>query len=441
FVYWSSMVEGQTIFGMWMSNASENFYRFNPASGASGAWVGIPGSFVMQEGQGYIARARHNSNGWAVNPPGTVPWTATFTGKPRSGNVPLTLSGDRFHLLGNPYPSAVDFDTFALQEAVDYASSPFVPTIYYWTQSTPIAGNQYNQNDYATYNAPNGTGITVDGFTAGRYIAAGQGFFIRTRAGATTASFTNDYRAAIDGSNQPVNQNFAKPASKQILSANRSRYWLNLNSGAAFKQIAVVHSNLATNAYEIDYDALTFNGNTAMNFYSLVDNLNISIQGRAPMQITDEVPIGYYVASAGTFSISMPQYDGIFAADQDVFLLDQLTNITHNLKIAPYTFTTTSGTHNSRFKIVYQNNPLGVNEVTENNHLTVFYQNQQIHVESSKELLDTIQIFDIQGRRIFDKNNLSTHQVSFEFLKNHSFYFVKVKTKSGTILSHKIVKN
>jgi hypothetical protein len=391
----------------------------------------------MQPGQGYIARARYNSNGWAVTPPGPYSWTATFNGKPRSGNVTLTLTGNRFHLLGNPYPSAVDFDSFALQGAVDYASSPFVPTIYYWTQTTAITNNQYAQNDYATYSAPNGTGTAVGGFTAGRYIAAGQGFFIKTRAGATTASFTNNYRVALDGGN-PVNQNFAKLAPKQILSANRSRYWLNLNSGAAFKQIAVVHSNLATNAYEVDYDALAFNGNTAMNFYSLVDNLYISIQGRAPMQITDEVPIGYHVASAGTFSISMPQYDGIFAEDQDVFLFDQLTNITHNLKIAPYTFTTTSGTHNNRFKIKYSSETLGTNPA-EIENLVAYINHQTLHIKTGGELLEKVEIFDMQGRLLQTISDIQSNALEKNLTLANQVIILKIKTADGKTGTRKLI--
>jgi hypothetical protein len=75
------------------------------------------------------------------------------------------------------------------------------------------------------------------------------------------------------------NTQFLKPASasKNGETGNRqqggkNRIWLNLtNTEGAFKQ-TIGYVNGATNDYDRGYDALSFNGNSYINFYSVNNN-------------------------------------------------------------------------------------------------------------------------------------------------------------------------
>jgi hypothetical protein len=79
----------------------------------------------------------------------------------------------------------------------------------------------------------------------------------------------------------------------------------------------------ATNNYDRGYDALSLNGNSFINFYSINNSL-LTIQGRAlPIEETDAVPLGYSSTVIGDFSISIDKADGVLS-NMAVFLEDKL---------------------------------------------------------------------------------------------------------------------
>ena len=99
------------------------------------------------------------------------------------------------------------------------------------------------------------------------------------------------------------------------------------------------------------YDAyLKFDSN--QNLYSLVNDEALNIQGRpTPFEDSDLVPLGIKVATANTYTIAIASTDGLFA-NQAIYLEDKDLNIIHDLKQAPYTFSTASGRFDQRRTIV-----------------------------------------------------------------------------------------
>ena len=109
----------------------------------------------------------------------------------------------------------------------------------------------------------------------------------------------------------------------------------------------------ATIGKESSYDALA--SNLTMGIYSFINNETFVIQGRSlPFDDNDQVSIGFNVPTSGNYSIGINTADGLFLGTQDIYLKDELLNIYHDLKSAPYTFTATAGVHNDRFKLVYK---------------------------------------------------------------------------------------
>lgn len=99
-----------------------------------------------------------------------------------------------------------------------------------------------------------------------------------------------------------------------------------------------------TNAYDLNYDAESLDGNQFVDFYSLIDDKKLVIQGRAlPFSESDFVALGYSSTIAGEFSIAIDHADGDLSA-QTVYLEDKTENIVHNLLESNYKFTTTAGT-------------------------------------------------------------------------------------------------
>ena len=64
-------------------------------------------------------------------------------------------------------------------------------------------------------------------------------------------------------------------------------------------------------------------GNQYIDFYSINQDKNLVIQGRAlPFEETDVVPLGYSTTISGVFSINIDAVDGLLV-DQDVFIEDK----------------------------------------------------------------------------------------------------------------------
>ncbi|PJJ09957.1 hypothetical protein CLU83_3340 [Flavobacterium sp. 1] len=136
----------------------------------------------------------------------------------------------------------------------------------------------------------------------------------------------------------------------------RNRVWLNFsNAEGAFKQLLVGYITGATNGWDKLYDAVTLDSNPYVDFYSINGGKRLTIQGRGlPFLTTDEVPLGYKTTIVGTFNITIDHVDGLFV-NQDVFLKDLVTGVTHNLKNGTYSFTTLAGRFDDRFVLLYVN--------------------------------------------------------------------------------------
>ncbi|MBS4039542.1 MAG: hypothetical protein KGZ81_02970 [Flavobacteriales bacterium] len=435
FVYWGSMVENQNLMSMWMTNAGGTFYRYNPNINN---WAGVSGNTTMAPGVGYIARARHNSNGWAVGVNGAATvFNTQLIGTPRTGSIEVDVLGDRWNLVANPYPTAIHFREFAKVNNVNLAQNWIHANAYIWTQTTPITNNSYTASDYAVYSGHLATGTRVGNYTAKNHIAAGQAFFVRTKQNATKIAFTDQMKIV------KYNYNFTKPGggkdnNEQEEAVGSSRIWLNFsNASGDFKQIAIVHTPLATNSYEEGIDALAFNGNGNLNFFSVVENNRISIQGRETLNINDEYPLGYQATTSGNYTISLDNFDGQFL-NQDVFIVDMLLNVVHNLKSGNYTFNSASGTHLDRFKVKYYDETLSVsnNELT---NLVAFTQNNALHIKTSGEILNQIEIFDIQGRTLQTFKNVQQTQVEYPLNISNQIILVKCIDNDGKSTTKKLI--
>ena len=302
----------------------------------------------MIVGKGYIIQGPTN-----YSP--TIPekYEAVFKGIPNNGIINVNIgSANICNLVGNPYPSTLDADVF-----LNVNKKNIKGTLYFWTHNTPYANNKYTQNDYAVYNRLGGVG-TRAALTSGinetvpdGKIASGQAFFVGSLSEGTI-EFNNSMRTT------EKNSIFFKPEKINHISSKnvfeRHRIWLNLkNSVGIFKQLLIGYIEGATNLYDSNYDAESFNANQFVDFYSNVENKKLVIQGRGlPFVETDSIPLGYSSTIDGEFSISIDHKDGIFE-NRSVFINDKDLNITYDLSIGAYTFSTKKGTFKDRFNLKF----------------------------------------------------------------------------------------
>jgi len=433
YTYWSSPVIGQTAKLLSPNTLWDKYHRYDPLKG----WVNDDG--LMAPGVGYIIRTPKPGTYGAPYPETVVmPYAqpVAFKGVPNNGDYEFKVGADQFNLIGNPYPSAIDANKFMrANKDIIYGA------LYFWTHNTAITNNDYTADDYATFN---GTGATATALgnnveekanDSNWYIAAGQSFFVGNAA-AGSFKFTNAMR--VSGNNSQ----FFNLSKNLELEDQKHRVWLNLtNSGGAFKQLLLGYISGATNDFDNLYDGPSFDGQTFVDFYSINQKKNLTIQGRAlPFSEKDEVPLGYRSTIAGTFEISIDHRDGDLAK-QEIWLEDKNTKVLHDLTQSDYSFTAIKGVENDRFVLKYYNNQLGTEDnVLEDKKLVVSFKNKIITINSSGEAIEKVQIFDLLGRKLYDKSKINAQKWSIATLRSSKqVLIVRTILANGAIKSNKII--
>nr|WP_315152292.1 T9SS sorting signal type C domain-containing protein [uncultured Flavobacterium sp.] len=448
FTYWSSPVFGQTTVGLSPNTLADKYFRFD---GLANDWV--LHTTAMIPGAGYIIRVPKPGSPAPDNWSGsTYSQPVAFKGVPNNGNYSFAVGANQYNLVGNPYPSAINADDFINANGIIYGA------LYFWTHNTAIqqSGSNYiyTADDYASYTLSGGTGTGVGNFVDANgngtmdpgeemvsnrplgKIAAGQSFFVGNGA-AGSFQFTNAMR--VSGNNS---QFFKQASTKKTTTIEKNRVWLNLtNSGGAFKQLLVGYITGATNDWDNLYDGPSFDGQEFVDFYSVNKGQNLTIQGRAlPFETTDVVPLGYRSTIAGSFDISIDNKDGALT-NQEIWLEDKKTNTLHELSKGKYTFTAINGVENDRFVLKYTNKTLGTddNELADKS-LIVSVKNKRITLTSSAEAITQVQVFDLLGRKVYDKSKINAQEWSISTLSSsEQALIVKTTLANGAISSKKII--
>ncbi|MFY7665659.1 beta strand repeat-containing protein [Flavobacterium sp.] len=417
YIYWGAPVTGQNLLDFSPFTLTNRFYTFNEPTNA---FVNVDAAATAFEpGRGYMIRAENNlSNTTNTN------WTGTFEGLPNNGtyNVPVTRTTSGYNIIANPYPSPISCQSFV-------AANPNIGTLYFWAHVTQGAGSAAN---YATWNGT-GAAAPAGGATPNGTIQTGQGFLVQLPATPTITSvnFNNGMRIDDHG-----NQFFR--AGRQTLSEGSSqpnRLWIDLSSGETnYNQVLLGYVEGATAEFDTNFDGKLIGTNSAM-IYTLLDNEKYTIQGKAnPVDLADETALGFSTETAGNFTFTLSNIDGIFANGQNIYIRDYATGTVHNLSEGPFTFASEIGTFNDRFSIVYEGTTLNVNNPVESNNTVVAIRNNNgIQINAGAATLQQVTVFDITGRQITsvkasgNQTTVATNNLSNQVL------LVKIVTDKGTV--------
>ena len=419
---WSSPVVGQQLQAFSPNTLAGRFYQYlytGTTTATSYQSVLATNNFI--EGKGYMIRA---ANDWPLTP--TV-FNGQFNGVPTNGNVSQSV-GIGYNLLGNPYASPINARTFI-------SANPSIGTLYFWTHTVAAVGSTYPQNNYASFTTLGGVASAAGGAIPNGTIQTGQGFFINATA-AGNANFSNTQRV-----NAAVSTQFFKTSNEisTINETEKHRIWLNLNDNTnSYNQILVGYTDNASNGVDNAIDGEVLDKSNTM-LYNVINDSEYVIQGKAlPFADTDVVPLGLKATTAGNYNISLENVDGLFAT-QNIFLKDNVTNSIHDIKLAPYTFSTSEGVFNNRFVLVYQNAALSNETFVSNENIVVFTKDSKIQINATSEI-STVQVFDILGRSIYEHKNVKEKSVNISNLtcKNQAL-IVKVILENGDTFIKKIV--
>ena len=419
---WSSPVAGQQLQAFSPNTIATRFYEYLfTGTTTPTAYQSVTPTNNFTAGKGYMIRVDNN---WSSVT--SSAFNGQFTGVPFNGIVNQSV-GTGYNLLGNPYASPIDADIFL-------ADNTSIGTLYFWTNTTPASGGVYPQNNFASYTTLGGTAAFGSGKIPNGNIQTGQGFYVQS-AGADMIEFNNAQRVNASASTQ-----FFRASSNNISASSneKHRVWLNLNdANTSYNQILVGYMDGATNGVDNLIDGKVLDTSKPM-IYNVLNNEEYVIQGKGmPFSDDDVIPLGLKVLTAGNYSINIEQVDGLFDT-QDVFLRDNMTNITHDLKQGAYQFATQDGDYKNRFELVFKAGTLSEDDFIAST-ISVYTTNNGIQVTSS-DRLDEIIVFDVLGRRLFEAKTIQDSQFTIQsLLSTNQALIVKVKDVSGNTKTQKII--
>jgi hypothetical protein len=258
-----------------------------------------------------------------------IPLTMTFSG-PGSPSTRDTLA-DGWNLVGNPYPSAIDWKKF-WDEALTGEKENIWPIIYLYNAQ---AGN------YITYNAL----VTPDPDFDYNIIPSGASFWVRAIDLAPTMVLKEAYKAEVD----------LTTASKVFKSTNNAAFRLKLVRDSFNYDLLSVHylngSSVNVDAYDIPK---LFGGVTITSWTS--DSTHLAQTVRPLSLLNDTIRLNV-AGGNGTYRLEFLNSANVSVSD-NIYLVDQFTSQVIDMKSAQhYTFSITNNAASqgmSRFYIVVQ---------------------------------------------------------------------------------------
>ena len=334
-VLWSSPVN-QYLRAISTGTPDAYFMQHDPQANSWSA-VSSPATADFTKGKGFLVRTPSTFPTTA-----TQQWSVNFTGVPNNGDVTLsagnTGSTEKYLLVGNPYPSAINIAAFK-------AANPNITGVFYfYRKPNGVSGI----SSYGTLSADGSFAINdnaVGAIAPGDVIASGQGFFVAMKSDNNNGNvyFTNTMRVANDhGHFNRINTNLdSYKLIVQTPLGGNSQFITNYNAET-------------TSGYDVGYDAVAFTDGTT-DLSAIMNNEKYRIQARGEYNAADVIPVQFKTGTAGEHRIKLQDAQGVFAADQMVIIKDNLTGTQHNLTAnGDYVFTSATGTFTNRFEVIYQ---------------------------------------------------------------------------------------
>ncbi|OYU96730.1 MAG: hypothetical protein CFE21_00130 [Bacteroidetes bacterium B1(2017)] len=397
------------------------------------AWAGIANTNVLtlSGGKGYnvfVRGARSQGCGLldGTNPtPSDVTLSATGTVATGNFSIPVTYNasnGQGWNLVGNPYPSAIDWN------AGSWTKTNVDASIWIYRPST---------DQFAVYNGVTGTN------GGSNIIPSGQGFFVKANASSpvlsvTEAAKTSSYPSPLLLKNKPFEIRMS------LLNAN----------GKSDESILALNRDL-TDEFDHEFDAEKMNNPSNVNVYT-IDANGIRYAINAIANIEDEtekvVPMGIGSATAGTYTMSissggLPNYYQLFLRDH--FLHSETQIMDGNGLNKVFTVTSDPASFgNTRFDLFIKNNrphSTGLTTVASKTEITVFPNPSNdfltISLKQNAQKISSFALYNSLGQLVDTlENPKASETVDLSKLES-GVYFLQALSQTEVVKTIKVVKN
>lgn len=335
--------------------------------------------------------------------------TLTFTGIVRTNDVldiPISAAaaGSGWNLIGNPYPSYIDFATFFTANSGEFDPNNAYQAIYGYDGDA--------SNGWTVWNL-----ATIADGTITELLAPGQAFFVKSKStgGGGLVDFTTNMRSTGGSDDFILGRN---------TTTNVALCQLNLNSASNNASTKIYFIEGTTRGLDTGYDAGSYAGSASE--YSIFSNLvedntglDMAIQTLPYDDFNDVVvPLGIKATAENQLHIGIDN-GSTLPTNINVYLEDNVENTFTLLNSSDYVFTPNadlSGT--GRFYIHYSSEALSIEQNDFNNLLIYTTINSKTIIVKGQLIAATnANLYDMQGRLVLSKslnqfNNTNTINIS-----------------------------
>ncbi|SDZ96617.1 Concanavalin A-like lectin/glucanases superfamily protein [Flavobacterium gillisiae] len=462
-IIWTSSTDGAATNPITLSNFWINKFDNKPNDYAN--WTKIFQSGTVEAGKGFTMKGSNAA---------TATQNLVFTGKPNNSTISNAVGADQLILLGNPYPSALDVDQFITDNIASIETSISNPAtdgaLYFWEHYP--SNSSHNLRDYkggyAIRNlaggvAPSSVGIDFIN-TSGtsirpvpnQYIPVGQGFFIYGKTGTGgTVVFKNNQREFVKEENATSQIMYRNATTKKEFdhwtdnsdtatpkdSYKRIRLGFNYYNQNYHRQVLLAFMDEKANSEINDgYDAYNID-DSRTDMYLLNGEEELAIAGEGFFDTNLSYPIKVKTEEAGTISFNIDALEN-FDANQKIYIFDKLDNSYHSINLDKYELEISDGTFSDRFELRFHNETgttLGNKDFTLNDNIKVIV-NQKVTVQSPKEPIKNIVVYDLLGRKIDSYEKVNALQFTLNHLNKTTVGLIlKITLDDDTIVSKKII--
>ena len=388
--------------------ASGNLRAFASYNTTDGAYqnydTGVNANTTLLSGAGYRAATSDGS-------------TLKFTGTVSTADVNVSISdasaGNAWNLIGNPYPSYINFQSFFDGNKDQFNSESAYQAIYGYNGG---ASNGWTVWNSATLADPAITGV----------IAPGQAFFVKAKATGGTVTFTT----AMQTTGNADDFILGKQTKLSVALCK-----LRLSSVTKSASTAIYFIEGTTKGLDLGYDAATYaDSSTDFSIFSnLVAENTGSEMAIQSLDYTDfndvVVPLGIN-AKLGALTIGIDALATTLPAEIHVYLEDRETSTFTLLTANDYTFTPASDLKGAgRFYLHYSAKALTV-ERTNFNDIQIYstISPREIMIKGILNSDARAFLYDVNGRLVFNqklKQTVSTHRIDASRL-SVGLYLIKV---------------
>ncbi|MBK6344320.1 MAG: choice-of-anchor J domain-containing protein [Bacteroidales bacterium] len=271
-----------------------------------------------------------------------------------------TGSNQSWHLLGNPYASALAWDG-------TWTTSNISGIAKIWSEE----GKAYQDLTPAD--------------VANSVIPSGNGFMVEVSSG--TGSLTIPAAKRIHSSKE-----FQKSSSLPVIVLTARN-----NDHPSFQQSTLVFNPMATNGFDVLYDGHFLPG-YAPQFYSVANGDFLSTNTLPSVESETSIPFSFIKNEGTSFSISARVSENFPAT---VYLKDKQTGADHDLSNSPvYHFTSSSGDGPERFQVHFK--ALGTVNDFADSRISVFSSRDKIIVSAATAFSADVRVFNLKGQQVLE---------------------------------------